>query len=457
MGDASSQNYAAANVTIRTVYDKVNGDAHSYWVGGYLSNGAFIQVGYLNEVTTTNLPFCCAWFYEYFPSSGNGCCAPVIGREGSAGPIGSWHTYSLIHVGSGVWSFYMDGRLLGSTPPIGATSSGSNHSPGAIAEVAQASTNTDVLGPAEFRDMWFRTGTSGQRVPGANSYIYYGNGTPSNPPANPYGVVEVEGVSNDFLVGSGIPQLNSPSLTPGASLWPNIPPPYTISFSFLDEDQLSFTPTWVSFRELSSSRLAFYTNYQNQAIDSGNWVVDRVIWHSVNVAMPGSTIPVPGGASATIQSKVFSVTMHVVGLISGLPVSGATVFALLPDTLNVTVKTDNSGEAQLLRLVTASYLFRVTVPFGIAAIVNQNVTGPLNLTARVLSTVEMFLIIALPIIGAVSVVLVAVWRDRLRRASMPTIPPSYVAASNCTNCGHLLHATDSLCPNCGTPVKPLMA
>ncbi len=459
MGDSSTSNYVAANVTIRTVYDKVNGDAHSYWVGGYLSNGAFIQVGYLNEVTTTNQPFCCAWFFEYFPSPGSGCCAPVIGRQGSAGPIGSWHTYSMVHAGNGVWSFYMDGRLLGSTPATGATSSG-GHSPGVIAEVAQASNNTDVLGPAEFRDMWFRTATSSwQRVPGANSYIYYGSGTPPNPPPNPYGVVEVEGVKNDFLVGSYIPQLNPPSPTPGTSLWTptTIPPPNPMSLNFLDNDQLSFTPTWVSLRESSTSQRVFYTQYQNQRIDSGNWVVDRVIWHSVDVKMPGPSIQVPGTTNATVQGNVFSVRMHVVGLISGLPVNGATVFGLLPDTLNVTVRTDSSGEALLSQLPPASYLFRVTLPFGIAAIVNQNVAGPIELTARVLSTVEMFLIIALPILGAVAVVVVAVWRDRLRRASMPTIPPSHVVANNCTNCGYLLHATDSFCPNCGTPVKPPMA
>jgi hypothetical protein len=456
MGDASTTNYVAANITIRTVYDKVNSDAHSYWLGGYLSNRAFIQVGYLNEVTTTNQPFCCAWFFEYFPSPGSGCCAPVIGRQGSAGPIGSWHTYSMIHVGNGVWSFYIDGQLLGSTPPVGATSSGAQ-SPGGIAEVAQASTNTDILGPAEFRDMWFRTAAgSWQRVPGANSYIYYGNGTPSNPPPNPYGVVEVEGLQNDFLAGSFIPQLNPPSSTPGTSLWTpiTVPPPNPISLSFLDNDQMSFTPTWVSLRDSSTSQRVFYTQYQNQAINSGTWTLDKVVWHSVDVATPGPSIQVPATTSATIQGNVSSARVHVVGLFSGLPVNGATVFALLPDTLNVTVKTNNSGEALVSQLPPASYLFRVTIPFGITAIVNQIVVGPVDLTARVLGPVEMVLIIAFPITGAVGVVVVAVWRDRLRRASMPAIPPSYVIANNCGNCGNLLHATESFCPNCGTPVKP---
>src|SRR6267378_5509182 len=42
-GDPSSAGHYGASVMIRTVYDQANNDAHSYWVGGYLSNGAFIQ------------------------------------------------------------------------------------------------------------------------------------------------------------------------------------------------------------------------------------------------------------------------------------------------------------------------------------------------------------------------------------------------------------------------------
>src|SRR6266568_5588248 len=66
MGSSSSYNYVAASVMVRTVYDQVNNDAHSYWVGGFIANGAFVQVGFLNEMSTTKQPFCCAWFYEYF-------------------------------------------------------------------------------------------------------------------------------------------------------------------------------------------------------------------------------------------------------------------------------------------------------------------------------------------------------------------------------------------------------
>ncbi len=452
IGDASTYNYVAANITIRTVYDRVNGDAHSYWVGGFLSNLAFIQAGYLNEVSTTNQPYCCAWFFEYFPAGNSNCCAPVVGPQGSAGPIGSWHTYSMIHAGNGVWSFYMDGKILGSTPSLGALNSG-NHAPAGIAEVAQASSNNDVLGPAEFKDMWYRTGATWLRVPSASSFIYYGAGTPLNPPPNLYGVAEVEGTDNDFLAGSDIPQLNSPSPTPGQQIWPAIVPPNPISLSFRDSDGVSFTPTWVSLRNLSGPEQAFFTRYQGQKIESGDWLVDKVIWHSVNVALQDSPIHVPTTTSAVVSANVFTISMAIVGWLSGLPVNGATVTTFLPDSLNITARTGQSGQVSLPQLPPGSYLIRVTVPYGIGSILTRNISGPGELSVRVVSSFEMALIIVLPIVGAVTIVAVAVWREKLRRESMPTIPASHTMIVSCANCGSPVHAGDAYCPSCGTPIR----
>ena len=42
IGDSSSYNVDSANITIRTVYDQVRNDAHSYWVGTLLSTGGFV-------------------------------------------------------------------------------------------------------------------------------------------------------------------------------------------------------------------------------------------------------------------------------------------------------------------------------------------------------------------------------------------------------------------------------
>src|SRR5947199_7217525 len=113
IGDSSTRNSVGASVMIRTVYDKLNNDAHSYWVGSLLSNNAFVQVGYLNGLTTSGQFYCCAWFYEFFPPN-NSTSPPIIGPAGSAGPIGSWHTYTMNHTGNFVWAFYMDNQYIGS-------------------------------------------------------------------------------------------------------------------------------------------------------------------------------------------------------------------------------------------------------------------------------------------------------------------------------------------------------
>src|SRR2546422_4241503 len=354
MGNSNSSNYVAASVMIGTVYDRVNSDAHSYWVGGFIANGAFVQVGFLNEVTTTNQPYCCAWFYEYFLSSNNGCCAPIIGREGSAGPIGSWHNYTLVSNGSGVWSFYLDGRKLGSTPDLGgsgAADSG-NNAPTAIAEVASASSNTDVIGPGEFRNLSFRTaGTGWQPVSSARSFIWYGNGTPSNRPPNPYGAREVEGVDNDFLAGSKIPALNAPappsSSTP--NLWPSLVTSCCISFTFMDEDNLTLQPSWVSLQSPLGTPI-FYTQYDRQRIEDGTWNLTIVQWHSVDVRPPSAGFTTPGKTSVIFPVNAFSIRLRVVGYVFGLPVRGATVTTTLPDSLGETAKTDESGLAFVAQL-----------------------------------------------------------------------------------------------------------
>ncbi len=460
IGDSSSDYHSGANVTIRTVYDQVNNDGHSYWVGGYLSNGAFIQVGFLNEVSTTNRPYCCAWFFEYFPAGQTECCAPVVGRAGSAGPIGSWHTYSMVHSGSGVWSFYMDEILLGSTPNLGATDSG-QHAPAAIAEVAQATSNSDVLGPGEFKGLWYRDQTGGiwTRVPAANTLIWYGAGTPSNRPANPYGVVEVTGVDNSFLAGSQIPQLSPPSPPPqyGPALWPTTIPSYQFSMTFLDMESGTFRPEWVSLYAATGGGHAFYTDshdYQNLRVGSGNWFVDRVMWHTVNVAtLQGTAFPIPGQTSVNVETTVSSMRLKVVGAISGLPVTGAHAITFLPDTTNATAKTDSTGLVVLAQLPPGTYNVRITVPYGLPALASHDLQQPGEFTARVFGPVEMLVIIFAPISLAVVAVVVAVRKERQRALAMPTIPPYITLTGNCQSCGAPLRFVDQFCPSCGRPLR----
>src|SRR3989442_12963114 len=82
-GDSSSAGHYGASVMIRTGYDEANNDAHSYWAGGYLSNGAFVQSRYLTTVRTDALPYCCACFSEHFLSQHRSSRAPVQHPEAS--------------------------------------------------------------------------------------------------------------------------------------------------------------------------------------------------------------------------------------------------------------------------------------------------------------------------------------------------------------------------------------
>lgn len=474
IGDAQTYNSVGANITIRTVYDRLNNDAHSYWVGSVLANGAFAQVGYLNGLTTTNQQYCCAWFYEYFPPRpqlGWNSSLPIIGPEGSAGPIGSWHTYSMISVGNGVWSFYMDNQMLGSSPSSGqlyylgsgASNTGS-HTPAALAEVAQAMNDKDVIGPAEFKDLTFETlAGNWQKVPVGNVHIGFGASSATNLP-NPYSVVEVEAVQNDFLAGSYIPKPRTgfnpdPCGNPDPTkLWTNTPSscvPGT-SFGFFDRDGGSIVPTWMSLNSTSNLQV-FYTTYANQVVPStgsGTWTVNQVFWHGVNVATLSSFAP--SASSVTIPTNVFSVTLSVVGYFFSIPVANATVRTSFPDSIPLATNTDSSGQAILSQLPPSNYPLHITVPNGISSNTNRAIIGPGTVTARVFSLPELVTIIVVSVVAAVLVVSVAWKREQRRQEMLPPITTPLPVQVNCVSCGQPLLSGAAFCANCGTPVRRLV-
>jgi hypothetical protein len=454
IGDTVSYNVDGANITIRTVYDKVRNDAHSYWIGTLLSTGGFVQVGYLNGLSTTGQPYCCAWFFETFYTP-NCDCPPIIGPEGSAGPIGSWHTYSMVHTGSGIWSFYMDDNLLGNSPPpsdknylgAGATSSG-NHAPAGIAEIAQTSDNRDVIGPAEFKGLEIRQVGSWSPMTTGLSHVDYGYGSLRDLP-NPYGVWEVEGHDNDFLVGSNIRLPAS-----GTTLWPSsVQNPTQLTLKFMDHDGNPFTPDWISLEDLGNAGNVLYlTSYPSQTVpQSSGYRISYAYWHGVNV-VNGSLVST-SSSSQTIQGDVFSIPLHVIGRFYSLPVSGATVLTFLPDSTNETVKTDSVGNATLAQLPPGNYSLRVAVPYGVQSLLRTSVAGPTAISIAVFSIAELLTLIIPPITAAVAVVLVAVRREHARRAAIP-IPmpfPTMIPAAYCGACGKPLNPAEFFCMTCGTP------
>jgi hypothetical protein len=459
IGDSNSYGVDAANITIRTVYDQVRNDAHSYWIGTTIgATNGFVQVGYVNELSIDGQPYCCAWFFETF-STPSCNCPPVIGPEGSAGPIGSFHTYSMVHVGNGVWNFYMDGHLLGHSPfpgqanylGAGATNSGScsTCAPGGIAEVAQTVDNKDVIGPAEFENITIRQNGNWQLMQSAASHCCFGYNSNTALP-NPYGVWEVEDHNNDFLAGSNIRQPAS-----GTALWPtSVLFPAPVSFNFVDHNGNSFSPDWVSLQDPGNGNVLYYTSYRSQVItqsSGGTYVITYEYWHGVNVV--NNTLVSDSAPSQTIQGNVFSIPVRVIGRFYSLPVSGAKVLTFLPDTANETLKTDSQGTTTLAQLPPGNYTLHVTVPYGVQSVLKTTVSGPINLSISVFSIAELLTIVTPPILVAIAVVLVALRREQVRRATLPITPPfpTAIPTAFCGACGKPLGPAEFFCTTCGTP------
>jgi len=210
--DIGSVNVTGASVQIMTHGPQPNPNADtSFWVGLYLPNNAFIQVGYVMWASTGGYP---QRFWEYFPpntaSQGGGTFQGDF--DGGEVANGTWHTYSLQSNGN-VWSAYVDGVLDGSVG-LGASNSG-GHTLHAIAEVEDAYTTNIILGPAEFRDFAYRdTNSIWHNVSAAIGSIGYGVGSGGLPLNEkiPYGL-QVLGV-DEWLAGSGLPQTGN-----GQLLW----------------------------------------------------------------------------------------------------------------------------------------------------------------------------------------------------------------------------------------------
>ncbi len=207
-----------ASVSIQTVTPQGGSSGSmAFWVGENLPNGAFIQVGYVVENETGDYPAVCTasgcsgiellnagdaeWFYEYFLPNENGSFMGRIGPDASAGPSGTFHTYSFFSSGN-TWHVDLDGNEIGNIN-LGVSSSGSDY-PVALAEVANTESNTAQMKSVIFANLSAYEGGSFLPVSSGYATISYGVGSDDTLP-NPYGVKEVGTRTNYFAVGSGLP------------------------------------------------------------------------------------------------------------------------------------------------------------------------------------------------------------------------------------------------------------
>ncbi len=220
--DLTSSYNNGVSALIKTVIPQngVSSGSLAFWIGEDLSDGSFIQVGYVIENRTSDFQYCnisgCngqvfinagdpVWFYEYFTTQG-ACANEFCGALGSSNLIdgnGSFNNYSMFSIGN-TWYFEVNGNITGSVT-LNAQNSG-QYVPVAFGEVANTSTNSQYINPVAFQNFSFYKSGQWFKVSKGASYIGYGVGS-EEVLQNPYGVQEVNNQTDYFEVGSGIRQV----------------------------------------------------------------------------------------------------------------------------------------------------------------------------------------------------------------------------------------------------------
>jgi hypothetical protein len=144
-----ASNATGVRTTISTVLPQqvASQTTNYYWIGSYLADSSFIQVGYY---VAWYDPAAAGWFYCAFtPTQQKGPC--VYGPAGSAGANGTVHSYALEYSqGATQWTALVDGRPVGSFSWTSGTTG--QDSPGIYAESSgfTAHTAESTLGPVDF-------------------------------------------------------------------------------------------------------------------------------------------------------------------------------------------------------------------------------------------------------------------------------------------------------------------
>ncbi len=225
-GSASTHNNGAS-VQIQTIpQTNLTSGSWAFWVGETLSNGAFLQVGYVIENQTGKYPINCTssgcssseflnaghaqWFYEYFTPGANSTFLGSTGPDSSAGKNFSFNTYSFYSIGN-TWYFLFNNKTVGSAN-LGASDSGP-YGPIAIGELANTSSARMYMNKVIFSNLSEYKFKMVLPIQNAFGVVSYGIGSKTNLP-NPYGVAELANRINYFAVGSGLQLSNN-----GTQMW----------------------------------------------------------------------------------------------------------------------------------------------------------------------------------------------------------------------------------------------
>lgn len=144
-------NASGMRTTISTVLPQqvASHTTNYYWIGSYLADGSFIQVGYYVAWYNTTEA---GWFYCAFtPSQQKGPC--IYGTAGTASTDGTVHSYALeagTAGGATQWTALVDGQAVGSFAWTSGTTG--QNTPGIYAESSGFATHAalSTLGPVDF-------------------------------------------------------------------------------------------------------------------------------------------------------------------------------------------------------------------------------------------------------------------------------------------------------------------
>ena len=174
-GDDASRNNLGVEAQIQThAYDSYPTSLDYFWVGDFLSDGAFVQFGYSLQIgmqclrgTSIMDKFSCLgatqiifgsdarWEWQYWPNRYGTDFYYEIGPGGSAGTNATWHEYAIEPGPSRTWEFVIDGQVVTNS---NFTESRSTDPALIVAERSPIANVSYPLGPVAFKDLGYFDG-----------------------------------------------------------------------------------------------------------------------------------------------------------------------------------------------------------------------------------------------------------------------------------------------------------
>jgi len=180
----------------------------SYWIGTYLRDGSFIQVGY-HVKPTSPVGEQVRPFASYFPNGPNfnHDSDPNHRLEGPAFASGTFHWFNMTMGAPGVWTMTVDGAPFWN---ITTTPLGSDALVFVMSEVSQGTIYNELRAARFFPAALYRDGQGVWHAPQSAKACYYyqsdGNAcTPAEGVIRPYTVGKGPTGVNDILSGRGAP------------------------------------------------------------------------------------------------------------------------------------------------------------------------------------------------------------------------------------------------------------